>query len=406
MAFGSAFAHMPGRTSHGMQIPPGYASVSVEQICLPKFEDLELEIPGGDGEKTLKDALHGIILWPKRYIIIPENEPSIPPRDPPRPPPPSSPGPSSPPTRSPSPQLPFNSGGASDDDDLPSPKQAPKSSRSESSKAIPPPKLNKPAKNVKKAQPVKRKLPYEMTTEENEAECQRQVHDWLDKTRDAFRQRQREEKEKVDPAKLSFFKKMKEETKKQVLLKTDYDRSLTKSLEKKRRGGSPNSYIEEIAASTSSKVPSKKKKQIDASTSSTYVASGLNAQERALANMPTEEIVKVINFAEETGMTVGAILGTEDPPPPDKNFVPRWPFVLGQHLVRPELVKKLPTKMHRFHQWYMKHSVKGLEMFGMVVRPEDMVGEAEKVIWLTFKDIYEVYHLDSLNTDLIIAWCL
>lgn len=244
---------MPGRTSHGMKILPRYASVSVEQICLPKFEDLELEIPGGDGEKTLKDALHGIILWPKRYIIIPENEPSIPPNDPPRPPPPSSPGPSSPPARSPSPQLPFNSGGASDDDDLPSPKQAPKRSRSKSSKAMPPPKLNKPAENVKKAQPVKRKLPYEMTIEENEAECQRQVHDWLDKTRDAFKQRQREENEKVDPAKLSFFKKMKEQTKKQVLLKTDYDRSLTKSLEKKRPGGSPNSYIEEIAASTSSK---------------------------------------------------------------------------------------------------------------------------------------------------------
>lgn len=63
--------------------------------------------------------------------------------------------------------------------------------------------------------------------------------------------------------------------------------------------------------------------------------------------MPTEELVKVINFAEETGMPVGAILGTEEPPPPDKNMVPRWPFVLGQHLVRPELVKKLPTKLHR-----------------------------------------------------------
>jgi hypothetical protein len=23
-----------------------------------------------------------------------------------------------------------------------------------------------------------------------------------------------------------------------------------------------------------------------------------------------------------------------------------------------------------------------------------------------FKDIYEVYHLDALNTNLIVAWCL
>jgi hypothetical protein len=56
-----------------MLIPPGYTSVCVEEICQPQFEDLELYIPGGDdGERTLKDAVHGIILWPKRYIIIPE----------------------------------------------------------------------------------------------------------------------------------------------------------------------------------------------------------------------------------------------------------------------------------------------------------------------------------------------
>jgi hypothetical protein len=53
-----------------MPIPPGYASVSVERICQHDFEELEIDIPGGDGEKTLKDALHGIILWPKCYIII------------------------------------------------------------------------------------------------------------------------------------------------------------------------------------------------------------------------------------------------------------------------------------------------------------------------------------------------
>jgi hypothetical protein len=38
-----------------MPIPPGYASVSVEKICQPDFEKLDLEIPGGYGEKTLKD---------------------------------------------------------------------------------------------------------------------------------------------------------------------------------------------------------------------------------------------------------------------------------------------------------------------------------------------------------------
>jgi hypothetical protein len=48
----SAFAQFHGQTSHGMPIPPGYTSVSVEKICQPDFEELDLKIPGGDGEKT------------------------------------------------------------------------------------------------------------------------------------------------------------------------------------------------------------------------------------------------------------------------------------------------------------------------------------------------------------------
>jgi hypothetical protein len=43
-----------------MPIPPGYTSVSVERICQPDFEELEIDIPGSDGEKKLKDVLHGV----------------------------------------------------------------------------------------------------------------------------------------------------------------------------------------------------------------------------------------------------------------------------------------------------------------------------------------------------------
>jgi hypothetical protein len=71
VAYESAFVHFPGQISHDMLIPPDDATVSVEEICQPQFEDLELDIPGGDGERTLKHAVHGIILWPKHYIIIP-----------------------------------------------------------------------------------------------------------------------------------------------------------------------------------------------------------------------------------------------------------------------------------------------------------------------------------------------
>nr|TKW00057.1 hypothetical protein SEVIR_8G083900v2 [Setaria viridis] len=83
---------------------------------------------------------------------------------------------------------------------------------------------------------------------------------------------------------------------------------------------------------------------------------------------------------------------------------PRWPYELGKPLVRPSLVRKLSTKMYAFHQWYMMAFADSREMFGLKVKPIDFYGEGEKVLWLDFKDIYEVYHHDALDIPLISAW--
>jgi hypothetical protein len=74
--------------------------------------------------------------------------------------------------------------------------------------------------------------------------------------------------------------------------------------------------------------------------------------------------------------------------------------------VKPELINKLPTKMCRFRDGYLKKSAEGLEMFGMLVRPGDFALQNEKVVWFRFADIYEIYHLDALNIDLMMAWCV
>ena len=55
--------------SHTGPKPPGYTSVTVEQI-VGNNEDLELDFIGGDGEKTLGDALHGVVLWCKADIKL------------------------------------------------------------------------------------------------------------------------------------------------------------------------------------------------------------------------------------------------------------------------------------------------------------------------------------------------
>jgi hypothetical protein len=112
--------------------------------------------------------------------------------------------------------------------------------------------------------------------------------------------------------------------------------------------------------------------------------------------------LRSLAFFEQTKLPIGGFIGLEYLPA-DKNQEFRWRFELGKPLVKPELLNKLPTKMRRFHDWYLKKSAEGLEMFGMPVRPWDFALQNEKVVWLQFADIYEIYHMDTLTTDLMIA---
>jgi hypothetical protein len=155
--------------------------------------DIEIDIPGGDGEKTLKDALHGIILWQKRYIvIILKNDGS--PRDHLESGQPSSPVPSSAlPALSPSPQQPNDNSGersSSDhDDDIPpnSPQQPfATSSQAQSFKSVQPPK--------KKRKRSAKKKPEAKTDEETKGSIQKEVKDFFEKAKERRKQEELEVK--------------------------------------------------------------------------------------------------------------------------------------------------------------------------------------------------------------------
>jgi hypothetical protein len=120
--------------------------------------------------------------------------------------------------------------------------------------------------------------------------------------------------------------------------------------------------------------------------------------------MPTQEVVKLLGFMEETRMPLGVALGHEEPPR-DPSFEYRWPFQLGKPLIRLEIVLKLSPKMYKFHEWYMQQSLKGVHSIAMLAT-QDSATEGNKVVWLESEDINEVYRQDTLNTDLIVAWCL
>jgi hypothetical protein len=61
VAYSSAMPRTPGEVYHGQEIPAGYAKVGIDEVC-NDWKNLELDIPGGDGETTLADATHGYIL--------------------------------------------------------------------------------------------------------------------------------------------------------------------------------------------------------------------------------------------------------------------------------------------------------------------------------------------------------
>jgi hypothetical protein len=68
---------------HGNQTPAGYASIVLDRVG-KDYRELNLEIPRGDGNKTLGQAEHAFILWRKRYIVIPGTlpRPPLPPQQP------------------------------------------------------------------------------------------------------------------------------------------------------------------------------------------------------------------------------------------------------------------------------------------------------------------------------------
>jgi hypothetical protein len=167
----------------------------------------------------------------------------------------------------------------------------------------------------KMVEPInKRKLAWETTEEEGKTTIGDQhVHEFFNNLNTKQQRRELEKSKQLDPSKLGFFKLMSENINKLMML---------------------------ILASTSSKEDASMRKQ-------THVPSGLNAQERVVAEMATQEVVKLLGFMEETRMPLGVAVGHEEPPW-DPSFQYRWPFQLGKPLVRPELVLKLSPKMYNF----------------------------------------------------------
>nr|CAD39756.2 OSJNBa0059D20.13 [Oryza sativa Japonica Group] len=61
--------------------------------------------------------------------------------------------------------------------------------------------------------------------------------------------------------------------------------------------------------------------------------------------------------------------------------------------------------MYKFHERYMEMSAKGREMFGARIKNPDFL-QGEDVLWIHFKDLFDLYQLDALDVSLLSSWIL
>nr|ABA99078.1 transposon protein, putative, CACTA, En/Spm sub-class [Oryza sativa Japonica Group] len=346
VASGMAIPTDPSGTYHCRPIPAGYSKVEVE-LVEGAYEDLELDYPGGDGETHLRDTSHAIILWRRRYIILPGRQaasrapsppaPPSPPQDPAPSPPHAPPAPS--PPQAPAPTPPQDPAPTPPRAPTPTPPQAPLPAPSKSRAPPAPSPAHTRATKKAKVDAAKNKDPgYDCTQEELDAYVASEV-------KRQFKPRNPEKKIPIDPSVRNFFRGMSASVKEAIKL-SDYERTLKKA------------------------------------------SSGKSKPVPQLGEQPNQEIEPLV-----TGVA-----------PIEKAEV-KYMYELGKPLVKPELLQSLPTQMYKFHQLYMEMSATGREMIGARIRDTDFL-QGDDILWINFRGIYELYQLDALDVSIMSCWIL
>ena len=163
---------------------------------------------------------------------------------------------------------------------------------------------------------------------------------------------------------------------------SDYERSISKSYEK-RKSGSLGSNVPQLGA--------QKKQSIEP-----LVV--VNQEQQGL-----------LEFLKASKLTTTEITGSTDQVLQSGEFliapVVRWPYKASTNLVPPEIVPVLPTQIRRLHDLYMKAMVDLIWMQGAKFTDEDFL-RGEGVIWINWEEVHQLYQKDALDISIISLWLL
>nr|AAX95593.1 hypothetical protein [Oryza sativa Japonica Group]ABF97743.1 transposon protein, putative, CACTA, En/Spm sub-class [Oryza sativa Japonica Group] len=223
----------------------------------------------------------------------------------------------------------------------------------------PPPAHTRATKKAK-VDAAKNKDPgYDCTQEELDAYVASEI-------KRQFKPRSPEKKIPIDPSVRNFFRGMSASVKEAIKL-SDYEQTLKKA-----------------SSGKSKPVP--------------QLGEQLNQEIEPLV---TGKEMTIEQFITDTGLTTDQLLGVA---PIEKAEV-KYMYELGKPLVKPELLQSLPTQMYKFHQLYMEMSATGREMIGARIRDTDFL-QGDDILWINFREIYELYQLDALDVSIMSCWIL
>ena len=80
-------------------------------------------------------------------------------------------------------------------------------------------------------------------------------------------------------------------------------------------------------------------------------------------------------------------------------------YARGEPLVKPEEVKKLPTRMYELHEWYMKIAkTTNRESLMVKVKAEHYFNEL--ALYVEFTELFRLFNQDALDKSIISCYCL